>query len=189
MEYKEASKKVRELQKDMAKLRKEMIKARRAAKPQEVKDYALKRSSGEEVKLADLFGDKEHLILIHNMGAQCPYCTLWADGFNGVFDHLNNRASFALTSPDEPAKQQKFAASRGWRFPLVSHAGTNFAKDMGYVGENGFLPGVSTFVRKNGKVFRVADDHFAPGDDFCIVWPFFDLLPGGRAEWTPNFKY
>jgi predicted dithiol-disulfide oxidoreductase (DUF899 family) len=189
MEYKEASKKVRQLQKDMQKLRKEMTKARKSAKPEEVKNYTFKRSSGQEVKLTELFGDKEHLILIHNMGADCPYCTLWADGFNGVFDHLNDRAAFALSSPDEPAKQRKFAESRGWRFPVVSHSGTSFAKDMGYAGEKGFMPGVSAFARKNGKVYRVADDSFGPGDDFCIVWPFFDLLPDGSADWSPKYKY
>jgi len=189
MEYRDASKKIKQLRKDMGALRKEMAKARKSAKPQEVKNYTFKRSSGEEVKLADLFGSKNDLIVIHNMGTSCPYCTMWADGFNGVFDHINDRAAFALTSPDEPTKQKKFAESRGWRFPVISHAGTSFAEDMGYASDDGFMPGVSVFTRKNGKIYRVSDDAFGPGDDFCIVWPFFDLLPGGAGDWKAKYKY
>jgi hypothetical protein len=36
---------------------------------------------------------------------------------------------------------------------------------------------------------RVADEPFSPGDDFCIVWPIFDLLPGGAGNWDPKYKY
>src|SRR4051812_46584586 len=139
MRYTEASGKIKALRKQMGALREELTKTREAAEPQEVKDYTFTRSTGDEAKLSDLFGDKEHLILIHNMGTGCAYCTLWADGFNGVFDHLNDRAAFALSSPDEPAKQKKFAESRGWRFPVESHAGTSFATDMGYKSDRGFM--------------------------------------------------
>jgi hypothetical protein len=37
-----------------------------------------------------------------------------------------------VSSPDPPDVQQKFAASRGWVFPMVSHMGSSFAEDMGY---------------------------------------------------------
>ena len=42
---------------------------------------------------------KRDLIVIHNMGASCPYCTLWADGFNGIYDHLADRAAFVALQP------------------------------------------------------------------------------------------
>jgi len=65
--------------------------------------------------LAGLFGRKDDLVVIHNMGSSCPYCTLWADGFNGLYDHLANRAAFALSSPDAPAAQKRFAEGpRDW---------------------------------------------------------------------------
>jgi predicted dithiol-disulfide oxidoreductase (DUF899 family) len=114
---------------------------------------------------------------------------LWADGFNGVYDHLRNRAAFVVSSPDEPARQREFAASRHWKFPMVSHRGTTFAVDMGYRGDNGFAPGVSVFRREGGKLLRVADTGFSPGDDFCNVWHFFDLIPEGKAGWQPKFSY
>ena len=73
-----------------------------------------------EVTLASLFGARNDLLLVHNMGARCPYCTLWADGLNGVLGHLENRAAFVVCSPDAPDAQKSFAESRGWRFRMVS---------------------------------------------------------------------
>lgn len=188
MKYEDAAKKLSSLRKGMTTLRKEMLKVRKAAKPQPVADYGFTRSTGEPVKLSELFGKKDHLFVIHNMGAGCPYCTLWADGFNGVNDHLQNSAAFIVSTPDEPAKQAKFAAARGWKFPMVSHKGTSFAKDMGYASDDGFYPGVSVLTRKKGQILRISDEGLCPGDDFCSVWHFLDLIPG-RPDWQPRFAY
>ena len=79
------------------------------------------------------------LFVIHNMGRSCPNCTLWADGFNGIYPHIADRAAFVVASPDPPDVQQSFAASRGWRFPMVSHQGSSFAADMGYRSAIGWL--------------------------------------------------
>ena len=48
---------------------------------------------------------------------------------------------------------------------------------------------MSTFKRKGGKIVRVSDTAMGPGDDFCSVWHFFDLLPDGANGWQPKFKY
>lgn len=189
MQYQETAKKIATLRKDIAKLRKEMNAARGKVEPQEFKDYTFERAGGGEVKLSELFNGKDNLIVIHNMGASCSYCTMWADGFNGVYDHLADKASFVLASPDAPKAQKKFADGRGWRFPVISHKDTSFAKDCGYEEAGGAMPGISVFTRKNGKIMRVADEPLSPGDDFCIVWPFFDLLPGGAGGWGPKYKY
>jgi predicted dithiol-disulfide oxidoreductase (DUF899 family) len=188
MKYADATRKLASLQKELRALRKEMAKVRKAAQPQPVEDYQFTRASGEKVRLSELFGGKEHLFVVHNMGASCPYCTLWADGFNGVNDHLQDRAAFVVATPDAPRKQVQFAASRGWKFPMVSHAGTSFAADMGYAGKDGFYPGVSVFARKNGAIVRVSDDSFAPGDDYCGLWHLFALLPG-KPGWQPKYVY
>lgn len=188
MIYTEASRRLQALHKDLRKLRKEMEKVRAAAEPEAVNDYEFARASGEKVKLSELFSGKEHLFVIHNMGSSCPYCTLWADGFNGVNDHLQSRAAFVVSSPDEPRRQASFAAGRGWKFPMVSHAGTSFARDMGFAGDDGFYPGVSVFTRKGGQIFRVSDDSFSPGDDYCSLWHLFELIPG-KSQWQPRYAY
>jgi predicted dithiol-disulfide oxidoreductase (DUF899 family) len=154
-----------------------------------MKDYTFTRSSGEAAGWKDLFGKKKDLIVIHNMGRTCPYCTLWADGFNGVYDHLASRAAFVVATPDKPEAQAKFAAARGWRFPMISYEGTSLAEDTGY-GENGsYYPGVSVFQKHAGKVVRVSDTSFEPGDLFCGVWHLLDLIPQGVDGWRPKFKY
>ena len=68
------------------------------------------------VRLSSLFDEHDDLILIHNMGVSCPLCTLWADGYNGIHQHVVRRAAFAVTSPDGPEVQQKIASSRGMGF-------------------------------------------------------------------------
>ena len=189
MSYKQTSEQLAQYRRQIADLRKEMRAAQAAAEPEEIKDYAFTRADGGTTRLSELFGDKDTLFVIHNMGAACVYCTLWADGFNGVYDHLRNRAGFVLSSPDAPAQQQTFAASRGWKFPMISYQGTSFGEDMGYRVDGRARPGVSALKRRDGKILRVADTGFEPGDDFCSVWHLFDLIPEGAAGWQPKFGY
>lgn len=188
MNYQETAEKMAEYRQQIAGLRDKMRELQQSAEPQEVKDYALATLDGT-VRLSELFGEKEHLFVIHNMGTGCVNCTLWADGFNGILPHLEDRAAFVVASPDDPQKQQNFKASRGWRFRMVSHRNTSFAADMGYRGEDGWMPGVSVFRKRGGKIFRVSDTRFSPGDDFCALWHFFDLLPEGRGGWQAKYKY
>lgn len=187
--YDEAGERLTQLRRRIAELRAEMRNVQRASEPQPVKDYEFRTASQRSVRLSELFGAQEYLFVIHNMGAGCPYCTLWADGFNGVLEHLQSRAAFVVSSPDPPDRQQAFASSRGWKFRMVSHAGTTFAQDMGFGREGNWMPGVSVFRRRGAQIVRVSDTAFSPGDDFCNVWHFFDLLPDGPAGWDPKYHY
>jgi predicted dithiol-disulfide oxidoreductase (DUF899 family) len=183
MKYPDVNSKLTDYRRQIAAIREKMRDTLATVEPQEVKDYEFATANGT-VHLSELFGDREDLILIHNMGVACSYCTLWADGYNGIHQHVITRAAFVATSPDRPSVQQNFAESRGWKFPMVSHAGSTFAADMGYVGEKGgWMPGVSVFRRNGGTLARVSNTGFSPGDDFCSLWHFFDLLPGGVGEW------
>ncbi len=174
--------------------RRRLVKLRRQLPPEPVRDYELKDADGP-VRLSEMFGSKDDLILVHNMGTGCSNCTMWADEFNGVCHHLQSRAAFVVVSPDCPEVQDTFARKRGWRFPMFSAEGTTFIEDMGFRWEeeeflSGYQPGVSVF-RKNGDgtIVRVAKDSFGPGDLYCSVWHLFDLLPDGAAGWDPLFDY
>ena len=182
---------------EIAALHAEMRELQAKIEPQPVEDYVF-AGPGGPVKLSELFGDKKDLFVIHNMGTTCRYCTLWADGFNGVYDHLADRAAFVLATPNPPEAQQQFARARGWRFPMVSHAGNTFAMDMGYRLEKGddfgentsrWVPGVSAFQKRGGDIVRVSDTDLGPRDDFCVVWHLLDLLPESDAGWEPKFRY
>ncbi len=188
MSYRDTTRRLAAMRDEIARLRKEMRKAQGRVEPEPVDNYTF-ATTGGATSLADLFGDKDTLFVIHNMGASCRFCTLWADGFNGVLPHLESRAAFVVSSPDAPERQQKFKDSRGWKFRMVSHRGSNFARDMGYMNDNGYRPGVSVFKKKAGAVVRVSDQQLGPYDDFCAVWHFFDMLPEGAGDWSPQYKY
>jgi len=174
---------------EIDRLRQKIREARAAGGKERVDDYRFGVPGGS-ARLSELFGEKRELVVIHNMGAACAYCTLWADGFNGLYPHLENRAAFVVSSPDPPEAQRRFAESRGWRFRMVSHAGTSFAADMGYRAPTGeFMPGLSIFVRDGDRILRVSDASFSPGDDFCALWHIFGMLPDSGESWRPRFGY
>ncbi len=172
--------------------RQKIHELRRRLPPENVSDYTLLLPEGTTTPLSAFFGDKNDLTVIHNMGKSCPYCTLWADGFNGFSGHLEDRAGFVLVSPDPPAVLRDFAQSRNWQFKAASAAhNTDFIKDMGFLNDKGNpMPGVSTFHKDNsGKIQRIASTYFGPGDEFCSIWHLFDLLKDGPGEWSPKYSY
>ena len=183
MKYADVNRKLADYRRQIAEVRERMRETLAAVEPQEVKDYEFTHIDGP-VRLSQLFGHHEDLIVIHKMGVSCPNCTLWADGYNGIHQPVVTRAGFVVSSPDRPTVQKKFAESRGWKFPMVSHAGSTFAADMGYVSaKGGWIAGVSVFRHESNAIMRVSDTGFSPSDDFCTLWHFFDLLPGGIGEW------
>jgi predicted dithiol-disulfide oxidoreductase (DUF899 family) len=189
MKYAHGTRELERYRQGIAKLRQKMRVVQKRIEPEPVEDYTFATTRGSR-RLSQLFGSMKDLFVIHNMGSGCPYCTLWADGYNGIYHHLTSRAAFVVASPDSPRVQQRFARSRGWRFPMVSHQGSTFAEDMGYRSRNGsWRPGISAFRRERDRIVRVSDTGLSPGDDFCPVWHLFDLLPEGRGRWQPKFRY
>lgn len=166
---------------------------RRRLPPEPVDDYALVGSSGP-IRLSRLFGGRQDLLVVHNMGKSCPYCTLWADGLNGMVEHIESRTPFVVVSPDPPEVQKAFAESRGWRFRMLSDGGSGFTEAMGFVkeenGKRKWWPGFSTFrKRDDGSLVRVAHGYFGPGDLYCSVWHLFEHLDGGTGSWQPKLSY
>ena len=189
----EVKAKLQALEREVRTKRAELVQAMRAAGPEPVEDYTFQGPDGP-VALSSLFGDKDDLIVIHNMGSSCPYCTLWADGFNGLRAHLEDRAAFVVTSPDDPATQQAFAQERGWTMRMLSHAGSGFSEAMGFTfeqeGRTWQMPGYSTFHKAaDGSLTRVAYDHFGPGDAYNPLWHMFPLLADGVDDWQPRLGY
>jgi Bacterial protein of unknown function (DUF899) len=117
MNYKETAGRLAEYRSQIAEIREKMRSTQAAIEPEEVEDYEFASPKGA-VLLSALFGGKDTLFVIHNMGTSCAHCTMWADGFNGVFEHLRDRAGFVVSSPDTPERQQSFARRPGLE---VSH--------------------------------------------------------------------
>ncbi len=180
---------IEKMEEELVEKQEKLAEMKRELPAQQVQDYTLASAMGP-VRLSELFQGKPDLIVIHNMGKGCAYCTLWADGLNGVYPHLENRAGFVVVSPDPPEVQREFAESRGWKFRMASGQGSTFIEDMGYRSEKGWKPGVSSFWRdRNGKIARIAKAPFGPGDPFCAVWHLFALLKDGPGDWRPKYRY
>lgn len=188
MIYEQSMQKLNALREQISELRGAMRAIQAQTEAREVPDYTFE-TAGETVQLSALFGDRDRLFVVHNMGSRCAWCTMWADGFNGLLEHLSDCAAFVVSSPDAPEKQAAFAAGRGWRFPMVSSGNNTFTADMGYKSEQGWMPGVSVFKREHGRILRVSDTSFGPGDDFCAVWHLLGLLPEGAGKWGPKLDY
>ena len=179
-----AEKKLMADKKSLNELRKKLPKVK-------VNDYTFKTKEGIDIKLSEMFENRRELMLIHNMGKSCAYCTLWADELNGIVHHLENRVPFVLISPNDHETMKAFANGRNWKFKIYSSAGNTFKKAVGFARENGsVLPGVSIFTKDTeGNMYHTNNAVFGPGDNFCGLWSFLDLLPGGAEKWGPKFSY
>lgn len=184
-------KEIQQLENELQEKKKQLAELRKKASPKPVNDYTFTDINGKGVTLTELFKDKNELILVHNMGKSCPYCTLWADEYNGVVHHLENRAPFVVISPDAPAVMKDFAAGRNWKFSIYSSMGTTLKKDVGFENEKGMvLPGVTVLTKnEKGEISEYSRAYFGPGDNYCAVWDYFDLLPEGSNNWHPKYSY
>ena len=161
---------------------------RKDAEGQQVPNYSFATISGE-VSLLELFGDKEKLLVIHNMGQGCRYCTVWADGFNGLLPHLEDAMSVVLVSRDPPELQRRFANSRNWCFRLASHGGGKYISEQTVMDGEDNMPGAVVYTRSDDRVFRKNRAIFGPGDLYCSLWSTLALAGIGAGDWTPQFRY
>lgn len=181
-----------ELEQKLGKLRATRAEAAALSQSHPLTAYTLRLApSGAKVTLRELFAGKQDLLVIHNMGKRCVYCTLWADELSGIAHHVMDRCGLVLTTPDDPVVAGEFARGRKWNFPVASTIQTSFAKDLGFADAQGReLPGVTALTLDgNGRPVRVRSAQFGPGDNFCALWHLFDLLPGGAKGWEPKYGY
>ena len=179
---------ITDLEKQIAELTTTLNEARSKLTPVPVPDYSFQTLEGE-VSLLDLFGGRDVLLAIHNMGQGCRYCTLWADGFNGLLPHLESAMAVVLLSRDPPALQRDFAGSRNWRFRLASHGGGDYISEQTVMSGVDNMPGAVVYKRSDDRVFRWSSAVFGPGDLYCSMWNLLGLAGLGGDAWTPQFRY
>jgi predicted dithiol-disulfide oxidoreductase (DUF899 family) len=92
-----SAKKIARLEKDLVKQHQRLAKLKRKAGREKVVDYKLRSASGP-ARFSQLFGTHSDVIVVHNMGQSCRYCTMWADGFNGIYPYLAQSRSFRSRS-------------------------------------------------------------------------------------------
>jgi predicted dithiol-disulfide oxidoreductase (DUF899 family) len=181
------------------------LAAKRRALPQYRidKPYMFETIDGSR-SLASLFGSRSQLIVYHFMFAPnweqgCKSCSFWADTFNGITTHLNQRdVAFVCVSSAPLDKLLAFRKRMGWQFDWVSSAGTDFNSDFGVTGQPGKtllynfdksiadageLPGISVFARnESGEVFHTYSCYARGLDMMNATYQYLDLVPKGRDE-------
>ena len=183
-----SAKKIIDLERKIGELTAELAALRRASRGAPVPDYTFRTQDGEAT-LRDLFGDRDQLLAIHNMGQGCRYCTLWADGFNGLLPHLEAAVAVVLLSKDPPDVQRTFANARGWRFRLASHGGGDYLREQGVIEGGGNDPGAVLYQRDGGAILRRNACVFGPGDLYCALWGLLGLAGMDADDWTPQYSY
>ena len=98
------------------------------------KEYRFDGPEGEET-LSDLFAGRSQLVVYHFMfhpdwDTGCKSCSFWADNYNGILTHLQQRDVTHVTISRAPlAKLNAFKQRMGWQFKWVSSARNDFNHD------------------------------------------------------------
>jgi predicted dithiol-disulfide oxidoreductase (DUF899 family) len=203
-----ARKKLLAKEKQLTRLADKLARERRALPWEAItKEYVFEGPNGRET-LAQLFDGRSQLVVYHFMfgpdwDAGCPHCSRWADNFNGVIVHLNQRdVTMVAVSRAPYAKLAAYRQRMDWSFKWVSSFGSDFNFDFhvsftpeemakkkafyNFKVQNPDAPereGVSVFVRDaKGRVFRTYST-FARGiEALNLDYKYLDVVPKGRDE-------
>ncbi len=207
-EWVEARKQFLAREKEFTRLRDQLSRQRRDLPWERVdKPYVFDGSSGRET-LADLFAGRRQLLVYHFMFAPdweagCPSCSLFADNFNGIVVHLNQRdVTFVAVSRAPFSKLDAYRKRMGWSFKWVSSAANDFNRDYhvsftpdeleggeayyNYTTQKLWgseMPGASVFYKDSqGKVFHTYSTYGRGLDMLMLNYHYLDLVPKGRDE-------
>lgn len=195
-------------EKEFTRLRDELSQARRDLPWERVaKAYEFDGPNGK-VTLADAFDGRSQLVVYHFMFAPewengCKSCSFWADNFNGIVPHLNQRdVTFAAISRAPLSKLQAFAGRLGWSFKWLSSEGSDFNYDYNVsfrpqdraggkavynyaplAMDMSDLPGVSVFYKDaDGEIYRTYSTYSRGIDMLNTAYNYLDIMPKGRDE-------
>ena len=177
------------------------------------KEYVFEGSNGKET-LSELFDGRSQLIVYHFMfdpswDAGCPSCSFWADNFNGIIVHLNQRDVTMIAVSRAPYnKLAAYEKRMGWNFKWVSSCDTDFnfdydvsfrpeeiAKKEGmynFTIQDPLSPereGVSVFYKDAAdRIFHTYSAYARGIDMLNVAYHYLDLVPKGRDEADNEFR-
>jgi predicted dithiol-disulfide oxidoreductase (DUF899 family) len=164
-------------------------------------EYVFEGSDGS-VTLGELVGERP-LVLYHFMfgGAMaepCPMCSMWADGWNAVNDHVERTVDFALVTSGTADENVALAKGRGWTdLQWLSAADNSFKLDYGSGDADGNQWPFLTVFERDGDDVRLSysggahieGDHWRGVDLLSPVWHLLDLTRQGRGDFMPSLDY
>ena len=195
-------------EKEFTRLREELSQQRRALPWEAVaKDYSFEGPDGNQ-GLSELFAGRSQLIVYHFMfapdwDAGCPHCSFWADNFNEIIVHLNQRDVTMIAVSHAPyGKLAAYRKRMGWTFKWFSSNGTDFNFDY----QASFTPeqiaekkalynfavqdpgvaereGISVFYKdESGRLFHTYSTYARGIDIANAAYHYLDMVPKGRDE-------
>ncbi len=200
-------------EKEFTRLRDQLSQQRRDLPWERVdREYVFDGPNGKET-LSDLFAGRSQLIVYHFMfgpdwEAGCPHCSFWADNFNGIIVHLNQRDVTMIAASRAPfSKLAAYKKRMGWNFKWVSSSETDFnfdhhvsftleelAKEEVFYNYTIQEPhdsereGVSVFYKDPaGRVFHTYSAYARGIDMMNVAYHYLDLTPKGRDEAGHDF--
>jgi predicted dithiol-disulfide oxidoreductase (DUF899 family) len=189
----------------------ERVAAQRRALPpggEVKKSYQFQAEDGRTVSLADLFGDKQTLVIYSYMYGPkrerpCPMCTSLLSSWDGEAQDIEQNVALAVIAQSPIEKLMKFKKERGWRnLKLYSDGSQEFSKDY-YANTPEFEDNAAfnVFTRRDGVIrhfwsgemgFETSDPGQDPrgAPDLMPIWTVLDSTPEGRkSDWYPSLEY
>ncbi|HYK12125.1 MAG TPA: DUF899 domain-containing protein [Gemmatimonadales bacterium] len=195
-------------EKEFTKARDALSRARRDLPWESLaKEYTFDGPKGKET-LADLFEGRSQLVVYHfmfgpNAKVGCPHCSFWADNFNPIIVHLNQRDVTMVAISRAPlARLEEYKKRMGWSFKWLSSGNSDFNVDF----QASFKPedvkakkamynfviyndleetereGISVFHKVDGKIFHTYSTYARGIDLMNTAYNYLDLVPKGRDE-------
>jgi predicted dithiol-disulfide oxidoreductase (DUF899 family) len=171
------------------------------------KNYAFESEKGR-ASFADLFGDKNTLVVYNHMyGPQrerpCPMCTSLLSAWEGEVPDILQRVALAVVARSPIERLKAFKRERGWRYlPLYSDLTGEFSRDYhALTKDGGDDAAFNVFTRKGGTIghFWGGEMNGASADpgqdprgapDLMPIWTILDVTPEGRGtNWYPKLSY
>ena len=171
------------------------------------KNYVFDGPTGKQT-LAELFDGRSQLVVYHFMfgpdwNAGCPHCSHWADNFNAIIVHLNQRDVTMVAISRAPlAKLDAYRKRMGWSFKWLS----SFESDFNFDYHVSFTPkeveaknalynfvqqdpgvsereGLSVFFKDAaGALFHTYSTYARGIDMLSTDYNYLNLVPKGRDE-------
>jgi predicted dithiol-disulfide oxidoreductase (DUF899 family) len=151
------------------------------------KQYLFDGPEGKET-LGQLFNDHSQLVVYHFMfdpdwEAGCS-CSFWADNFNGIVPHLNQRdVTFVAISRAPLPKLQAFAARLGWSFKWLSSSGSDFNYDYNVSFTPEALAGGSAIYNYAANKLNMPNCRVSACSTKTPMGRSFTPIPATRAAW------
>ncbi|KAF4968948.1 hypothetical protein FSARC_3712 [Fusarium sarcochroum] len=173
------------------------------------KDYNFQGPNNTTLSLADLFGNKDQLIVYHFMfnpedDEGCRGCCHVGESIPDVRHLEHKNTSFVCVSRAPIEKLQKFRERGGWSWPWYSSGDSDFNYDFfatadesrgpgllnfrnkaeieakGMAWWDGDVPGYSVFLKQDGDIYHTYSTFARGGEQVLTSLMMLDMTPLGR---------